>query len=103
MKTPGSKNLGNIIDNLPQEANKNLKEIKFLFGGLNSAVTNMENKFDNALEQHEKDFLSAYREHMLKVQGELNQYKNRTNEVDAQVRKDERIAVLEGSLFVFRQ
>jgi hypothetical protein len=40
---------------------------------------------------------------MLKVQGELNQYKYRTNEVDAQLRKDERIAVLEGSLFVFRQ
>jgi hypothetical protein len=60
LKTPGSKNLGNI-DNLPQEANKNLKEIKFLFGGLNSAVTNMENKFDSALERHEKDFLLAYR------------------------------------------
>ena len=40
----------------------------------------LDNRLDLVLEKHEKDFLSAYRYHMVKVQSELTELKGRANE-----------------------
>jgi len=40
----------------------------------------LDNRLDMVLEKHEKDFLSAYRIHMLKVQQELTELKTRGTE-----------------------
>ena len=39
-------------------------------------------KLDKVLEKNEKDFLTAYRFHMLKVQNELMQLKKKANETE---------------------
>jgi hypothetical protein len=37
---------------------------------------------DLVLEEHEKDFLAAYRKHMIQVQKELTDLKNRGSETE---------------------
>lgn len=50
---------------------------------------------DIVLEQHEKDFLQAYRKHMITVQQELNELKSRGTEAELQMKQDKKIAALE--------
>lgn len=47
------------------------------------------------LERNEKDFLTAYRGHMLKVQKELEFFKSKFNEQDLRQKMDERVKNLE--------
>jgi hypothetical protein len=42
----------------------------------------LDNRMDIVLEQHEKDFLSAYRKHMIAVQKELTELKNKGTETE---------------------
>jgi hypothetical protein len=41
---------------------------------------------DVVLEQHERDFLSAYRKHMIEVQQELNQLKAKGTDAELQLK-----------------
>jgi len=47
---------------------------------IDEQITMLDNRLDLVLEKHEKDFLSAYRFHMVKVQAELTELKSRANE-----------------------
>ena len=42
---------------------------------IDTNITALDEKLDSVLERHEKEFLTAYRFHMLKVQGELTALK----------------------------
>ena len=42
-----------------------------LQNGIERQITGLDDKLDTVLEKNEKDFLMAYRFHMLKVQNEL--------------------------------
>ena len=55
------------------------------------------------MDKHEKDFLAAYRGHMLKVQKELAFLKKKANEQEFKLRKDDRIKNLEITLDWFRK
>jgi len=48
------------------------KKIVQLTNEIDDEVIKLDNKMDVVLEQHERDFLSAYRKHMIEVQQELN-------------------------------
>ena len=63
----------------------------------------LDNRLDMVLEKHEKDFLSAYRIHMLKVQQELTKLKTRGTEAQLQAKQEKRIAQLELELNEYRQ
>lgn len=48
-------------------------KIVFLSRKIDDQITDLDQKLDHVLEKHEKNFLKAYREEMLKVQDELSQ------------------------------
>lgn len=50
------------------------------------------------IQKHEADFISSYKEHMLKVQIELLQFKKRSSEFFNNMRKDEKLKMLEQSV-----
>ena len=70
---------------------------------LANTFNDFDSKLDRVVEKHEKDFLSAYRGHMLKVQKELSFLKKKANEQEFKLRKDDRIKSLEVSLDWFRK
>lgn len=53
----------------------NDQKIIFLTNQIDEQITDLDEKLDHVLEKHEKDFLKAYRFHMLKVQEELSTLK----------------------------
>jgi hypothetical protein len=63
----------------------------------------LDNRLDMVLENHEKDFLSAYRLHMVRVQQELTELKTRGTEAQLQLKQEKRIAALELELNHYRQ
>jgi hypothetical protein len=48
----------------------------------------------NVLTQHEEDFLYAYKQHMLKIERELQFLKMKANEQDAKLTQDVKIISL---------
>ncbi|CDW88794.1 UNKNOWN [Stylonychia lemnae] len=62
---------------------------------INSQITDLDNRLDSILEKHEKDFLTAYRYHMLKVQKELVTMKQKANENELKTQQESRINDLE--------
>ena len=65
---------------------------------IDEQIAMLDNRLDLVLEKHEKDFLGAYRYHMVKVQAELTELKSRANEGKLQQKQDERIQKLEHDL-----
>jgi hypothetical protein len=53
---------------------------------------------DYLLAKHEKDFITAYRDHMLKVQMELVQYKQKSTDFYLGMKENERNNFLEKSI-----
>jgi|TARA_B110000285_G_C15112523_1_gene611999 hypothetical protein len=48
-----------------------MRRIGELLGETTKEIEDLDSKLDHVLEKNEKDFLTAYRFHMLKVQNEL--------------------------------
>lgn len=46
----------------------------------------LDNRMDIVLEAHEKDFLAAYRKHMIAVQKELSDLKNKGTDTELQLK-----------------
>ena len=51
------------------------EKIPLLRDQINNQISELDVKLDDVLAKHEKDFLKAYRFHMLKVQEELSTLK----------------------------
>jgi len=62
---------------------------------IDKQMENLDVMLDDRLEKHEKDFLQAYRFHMLKVQEELTTLKQRANEAQLKAKQEEKIQNLE--------
>lgn len=73
------------------------------YSKLNLLVGILDSKLDGVLARHEKDFLSAYRAHMYKVQRELQILKDRANVADSNLKRDNKINSLEAQLEWFRE
>ena len=69
---------------------------------IDEQIAMLDNRLDLVLEKHEKDFLGAYRYHMVKVQSELTELKGRANEKQLQQKQDERIQKLEQDLSQYK-
>lgn len=69
---------------------------------MKDAIDDLDQKLDNVLEKNEKDFLTAYRFHMLKVQNELMQLKKKANETELSALQDSKIAELEQEVHKFQ-
>ena len=71
------------------------QKIALLGDQINTQITDLDMKLDDVLAKHEKDFLKAYRFHMLKVQEELSTLKQRANEKELKNKQDKKITALE--------
>ena len=60
----------------------NMRRINEILEETNVEIEELDAKLDKVLEKNEKDFLTAYRFHMLKVQNELMQLKKKANETE---------------------
>ena len=69
---------------------------------IDKQMENLDVMLDDRLEKHEKDFLQAYRFHMLKVQEELTTLKQRANEAQLKAKQEEKIQNLETQIAKFR-
>lgn len=57
----------------------------------------------SVLNQHERDFLHAYKLHMLKIEKELIALKSKSKDQDSRLTQDTRIVALEQSLVWFKK
>ncbi len=57
---------------------------------------------NNIIQRHEQDFVTSYKDHMMKVQCELMLYKKKSAEFYNKMKKDERIKFLEHTISWFR-
>ena len=80
----------------------NDQKIIQLTNEIDNQITDLDEKLDHVLEKHEKDFLKAYRFHMLKVQEELSTLKQRANEKELKNKQDKKIAALEQEISKYR-
>lgn len=69
---------------------------------IDTNITALDEKLDSVLERHEKEFLTAYRFHMLKVQGELTALKQKANERQLKLKQDSRMQTLEKEMVRYR-
>ena len=89
-----SKAINNQV--VPDEFEMNADEkIVHFADQIDSQIRKLDEKLDTVLEKHEKDFLTSYRFHMLKVQSELTVLKQRTNEKEMKVKQEKKIRGLE--------
>jgi len=69
--------------------------VKDLHGKIGSVVSHLNEKIALVLQKQEKEFLAAYRAHMLSVQKELQQLRAKANEAELAMKKNEKIRSLE--------
>lgn len=62
---------------------------------INGQVAELDVQLEGILERHEKDFLTAYRFHMLKVQKELVSLKQQANESELKAAQEQKLTALE--------
>lgn len=74
-----------------------------LADSIDEQIVMLDNRLDMVLENHEKDFLSAYRLHMVRVQQELTELKTRGTEAQLQLKQEKWIAALELELNHYRR
>ena len=82
---------------------ENEKRILALVNSIDKEVVMLDNRMDVQLEQHEKDFLAAYRKHMIAVQKELTDLKNKGTETELQLKQDKKIAHLEKQINQYKE
>ena len=72
-----------------------MSRVKDLHGKIGSVVNHLNEKIALVLQKQEKEFLAAYRAHMLSVQKELQQLRAKANEAELAMKKNEKIRSLE--------
>lgn len=70
-------------------------KIVMLVNAIDDQITYLDNRMDVVLEQHERDFLAAYRKHMIEVQSELTELKAKGTDAELQLKQDKKIQALE--------
>jgi hypothetical protein len=66
--------------------------------GINSIINEIEELQTATIQKHETDFITAYKDHMLKVQVELIHFKKKASEYYQNLKKDEKLKNLETTI-----
>lgn len=77
--------------NKRKDTNKSLNqaEMKDLYNDIGNAITRLNESYDSSMENQEKRFLVAFREHICKVQGDISKFK-------VKIEKEAGTAVIDG-------
>jgi len=89
--------------NVPEFLSGSYSKISGLYDELQRIVMSLESKIDEVIEREEKEFLSAYKTHLVKVQNELNLYKAKLDEREYKLKHDHLLVSLRQSLDFFKK
>lgn len=89
-------------DQMENNVKETQNRIETLKADINDEIVNLDEQLDDVLEKNEKDFLMAYRFHMLKVQTELMQLKKKANETELKTLQDAKLAELNKEMHRFQ-
>ncbi|KAF4656390.1 hypothetical protein FOL47_009015 [Perkinsus chesapeaki] len=87
-------NKGSVLASVPVAGPKVLN----LFEQLNTLASTLPERVVQLLEQHEHDFMLAYKTHMYTVQKQFRELKGKADKEDERVRRDNRVQELEKEL-----
>jgi hypothetical protein len=85
------------------EVHDRIQQVNRVNAEIDEAITALDRSLDQVLEDNEKDFLMAYRFHMLKVQDELMLLKKKAGETELKAIQDAKLNELEGELRAIQQ
>ena len=91
----GNKFHGKLDDKMERQVAEVTERIGETQGRIDGVIESLDQRLDTVLEKNEKDFLTAYRFHMLKVQNELMQLKKKANETELKTLQDSKLAELD--------
>lgn len=80
----------------------NTEVIAQTYEKLQSLLENLNHLHNCVIQTYEKDFVTAYKDHMIKVQCELIHIKKKSSEHYLKMQKDERVKFLESTISWFR-
>lgn len=86
--------ISNPRDPVLETIGNNTNQVKETFEDVQKTLGNYDDLLMNVLTQHEEDFLYAYKQHMLKIERELQFLKMKANEQDAKLTQDVKIISL---------
>ena len=81
---------------------KSYKKVSELHNEVQETIHSLDKKIDAIIEKEEKEFLSAYRNHLMRIQHELNLYKAKLDDKEFQLKHDILLNSLEKSLDFFK-
>jgi len=87
-----------LVARVSSEAVERMQQIETDHAELEAILQSIDQVNNAIIQKHEADFISSYKDHMLKVQIELLQFKKRSSEFFNNMRKDEKLKMLEQSV-----
>lgn len=77
-------------------------EIEETYGQVNDVIQQLDNLHTAIISKHEADFVVSYKQHMVRIEQELAEFKLKSSEHYLRLRKDRKIQLLESSIAIFR-
>lgn len=90
--------MGSNEEGVDEVLAKSLKNISVSAGKIEDFLNNLDQLHTQIIQNHQTDFIKAYKDHMLKVQFELIQFQKKSTEFYFTVKKSERIQNLEKTI-----
>ena len=81
----------------------NAKAIEENYEGIHNVIHQLDTLHSAIIQKHEADFVSSYKDHMVRVQLEMAEFKKKTSEYHMNMKKSEKIKMLETSISFFRE
>ena len=78
-------------------------EIVQTYDEVNEVLKELDDLHAAIIQKHEADFVISYKDHMVRVQQDLAEFKKKSSEYYLNMKKNEKIRMLESSISFFRQ
>ena len=92
-----------LTKSVSQKGIEDEKKIVGFANSIDDCIKNLDIEMDQVLERHERDFLAAYRKHMIAVQRELQDLKAKGTETELQFRQNQRVMQLQKMIHRYRE
>lgn len=96
--SPEQQAMNQLKNTLGQFNDKTYQDIVVTYDHMQELLTQLDSIHTAIIQKHEADFISSYKEHMLKVQQELVQFKKKSSQYYQDIKKDETILDLQAKL-----
>ena len=78
-------------------------EINELYGGISSVIEQLNDKINNVIQYHEKDFFAAFKNRMYQIKEEMKILKEKASKERLEMKREERMATLQNERDWFRR